>query len=35
VTYFTDETNAEKLAADIKAAGIEIVLPPAHECDEK
>jgi len=35
VTYFTDETNADKLAADIKAAGIEIVVPPAHECDEK
>lgn len=35
VTYFTDETTADKLAADIKAAGIEIVVPPAHECDEK
>ena len=35
VTYFTDETSADKLAADIKAAGIEIVVPPAHECDEK
>lgn len=35
VTYFTDETTAEKLAADIKAAGIDIEVPPAHECDEK
>lgn len=35
VTFFTDETNAEKLQADIKAAGINIVLPPAHECEEK
>ena len=35
VTYFTDETTAEKLLADIKAAGIEAVVPPAHECDEK
>jgi hypothetical protein len=35
VTYFTDETTADKLAADIKAAGIDIVVPPAHECDEK
>ena len=35
VTYFTDETTAEKLLADIKAAGIEAVVPPAHECDEE
>lgn len=35
VTYFTDETTAEKLAADIKAAGIDIEVPPAHECHEK
>jgi copper ion binding protein len=35
VTYFTDETTAEKLFADIKAAGIEAVMPPAHECKEE
>lgn len=35
VTYFTDETNAEKLLADIKVAGIDAVVPPAHECKEK
>lgn len=35
VTYFTDETTAEKLLADIKAAGIEAVIPPAHECKEE
>ena len=31
----TDETTAEKLFADIKAAGIEAVMPPAHECKEE
>jgi len=35
VTYFTDETTAEKLFADIKAAGIEAVMPSAHECKEE
>ena len=35
VTFFTDETNAEKLAADVNAAGIKAELPPAHECKEK
>lgn len=34
VTFFTDETTAEKLLADIKAAGIDAALPPAHECKE-
>ncbi len=34
VTYFNDETSAEQLLADIKAAGIEAVVPPAHECKE-
>ena len=35
VTFFTDETNADKLQADIKSAGITITVPPAHECKEK
>lgn len=35
VTYFTDETTAEKLLSDIKAAGIDAVIPPAHECKEE
>jgi len=35
VTYFNDETSAEKLLAGIKAAGIDAVLPPAHECKEE
>jgi copper ion binding protein len=35
VTFFTDETNADKLQNDIKAAGITITVPPTHECDEK
>ena len=34
VTFFTDETNADKLISDIRAAGIDAVLPPAHECKE-
>ena len=34
VTYFNDETSAEQLLADIKAAGIDAVVPPAHECKE-
>ncbi|MBQ8463963.1 MAG: cation transporter [Prevotella sp.] len=35
VTYFTDETTAERLTADIKRLGIEAVEPPAHECKEQ
>ena len=35
VTFFTDETNADKLQNDIKVAGITITVPPAHECGEK
>ena len=35
VTFFTDETSAEKLFEAIKAAGIDAVLPPAHECSEE
>jgi len=34
VTYFTDETNAEKLLEDIRKAGIEAQVPPPHECKE-
>ncbi|MBP5338148.1 MAG: cation transporter [Prevotella sp.] len=34
VTYFTDETNADQLLADIRAAGIEAQVPPPHECKE-
>ena len=34
VTYFNDETSAEQLLADIKAAGIEAVVPAPHECKE-
>ena len=35
VTYFNDETSAEQLLADIKAAGIEAVVPAPHECKEE
>jgi copper ion binding protein len=35
VTFFTDETNADKLQNDIKTAGITITVPSAHECKEK
>ena len=34
VTFFTDETNADQLFADIRQAGIKAELPPAHECKE-
>lgn len=34
VTYFADETTADQLLSDIKAAGIDAVVPPAHECKE-
>ena len=34
VTFFTDETNADKLCEDIHKAGIKAELPPAHECKE-
>ena len=34
VTFFTDETNADQLLADIRAAGIEAQVPPPHECKE-
>ena len=35
VTYITDETTADKLFSDIKGAGIQATLPPAHECKEE
>ena len=34
VTYFTDETNAEKLLADIQAEGVKAEAPPPHECKD-
>ena len=34
VTFFTDETNAEKLLADILATGISAEVPAPHECKE-
>ena len=35
VTFFTDETNVDKLFADIQAAGIKAEVPPPHECEEE
>lgn len=35
VTYFTDETDADKLYAAIRETGIEAVVPAPHECHEK
>jgi hypothetical protein len=35
VTFFTDETSADQLLKDIKAAGIDAEVPPAHECKEE
>jgi copper chaperone CopZ len=35
VTFFTDETNADKLQADICAAGIKVEVPAPHECKEE
>ena len=35
VTFFTDETTADKLLADIQAEGIQAVLPKPHVCSEK
>ena len=34
VTFFTDETTADKLLADIVAAGVKAQVPPPHECKE-
>lgn len=34
VTFFTDETNADKLLADILAEGIKAEIPAPHECKE-
>lgn len=35
VTFFTDETNTEKLLADILAEGVKAQVPPPHECKEE
>ena len=35
VTFFTDETNADKLLADILAAGVKAEVPAPHECKEQ
>ena len=35
VTFFTDETTADKLIADIQAAGIQAVVPKPHVCTEE
>lgn len=35
VTFFMDETSADQLLKDIKAAGIDAEVPPAHECKEE
>jgi copper ion binding protein len=35
ITYVNTETTAEKLLQELKAAGIDAVVPPAHQCDEK
>ena len=34
VTFFTDETTADKLFQDIQSAGIKAQLPKPHECKE-
>lgn len=35
VTYFTEETTAEKLLEDIRKTGIDAQVPAPHECKEK
>ena len=35
VTFFTDETNADKLLQAIHEAGIDAVVPAPHECKEE
>ena len=35
VTYFTEETDAEKLLAGIRKAGIDAEVPAPHECKEE
>ncbi len=35
VTFFNDETDADKLLAAIQKAGIKAVVPKPHVCDEK
>ena len=34
VTFFNDETTADKLYAEIKKMGIKAEVPAPHECDE-
>ena len=35
VTFFNDETTAEKLFQEIREAGVQAALPPDHECQEE
>ena len=35
VTFFKDETTAEKLFQEVREAGVEAALPPEHECQEE
>ena len=35
VTFFTDETNADQLLADILAAEIKATVPPPHVCKDE
>ena len=35
LTYINTETTAEKLLAELQAAGIAATVPPAHECQEE
>lgn len=35
VTYFSNEITADKLLDEIKAMGIDAVVPPPHECKEE
>jgi copper chaperone CopZ len=35
VTFFNDETTADKLYAEIMKMGIKAEVPAPHECDEK
>lgn len=35
ITYFIKDMPAEKLLEEIRAAGVEASLPPAHECQEE
>lgn len=35
VTFFKDETTAEKLFQEVREAGVQAALPPDHECQEE